>query len=70
MPHLTKKLSEVKWGEFRIGDLFEIRPTKSYGLTNAKLFATAGDTPVVTNTSINNGISGRIALPPIEKVEL
>lgn len=64
---LNKKLSEVKWGEFRIGDLFEIRPTKSYGLTNAKLFATAGDTPVVTNTSINNGISGRIALPPIEK---
>ena len=64
---LNKKLSEVKWGEFRIGDLFKIRPTKSYGLTNAKLFATAGNTPVVTNTGINNGISGRIALTPTEK---
>lgn len=64
---LNKKLSEVKWGEFRIGDLFEVRPTKSYGLTNAKLFATAGDTPIVTNTGANNGVSGRVALPPTEK---
>lgn len=64
---LNKKLSEVKWGDFRIGDLFEVRPTKSYGLTNTKLFATAGDTPVVTNTGANNGVSGRVALPPTEK---
>ena len=58
---------EVRWGEFKVGCLFEIRPTKSYGLTNTDLFKTAGVTPVLTNTSTNNGMSGYIDLPPTEK---
>ena len=56
--------------EFRIGDLFDIHPTKSYGYTNAQLFKTIGDTPVVVNSSKNNGIGGRIGLAPTEKANM
>ena len=47
--------------------MFEIRPTKNYGLTNEDLFKTSGETPVLTNTSINNGITGYVNLSPTEK---
>jgi len=57
---------EVEWGEFRIGDLFEISPTKSYGLTNWDLFSTEGKTPVVSNSSRNNGIANFVSLSPTE----
>lgn len=56
----------VEWGEYRLGDLFEIRPTKAYKYTNRDLFSFSGDTPVVTNTSLNNGISGTVGLDPTE----
>ena len=35
-------------------------------MTNVDLFRAAGDTPVLTNTSANNGISGYADLPPTE----
>lgn len=38
--------------------MFDIRPTKSYKLTNADLFSNNGKVPVVTNSSVNNGITG------------
>lgn len=47
---------EFKW--FRVGDLFDIRPTKSYKGNNADLFDVKGINPVLGNTSINNGIGG------------
>jgi hypothetical protein len=53
--------------QFRIGDLFDIHPTKSYGLTNPKLFSTAGKTPVIVNSSRDNGIGGYVGLEPTEK---
>lgn len=59
-------LESVEWGEYRLGDLFEIRPTKAYKYTNGDLFSFSGDTPVVTNTSLNNGISGTVGLDPTE----
>lgn len=59
-------LESVEWGEYRLGDLFEIRPTKAYKYTNGDLFSFSGDTPVVTNTSFNNGISGTVGLDPTE----
>ena len=59
-------LESVEWGEYRLGDLFEIRPTKAYKYTNRDLFSFSGDTPVVTNTSLNNGISGTVGLDPTE----
>lgn len=57
----------LQWHDYRLGDLFEIRPTKSYKYTNRDLFSFEGDTPVVTNTSLNNGISGTVGLPPTEE---
>ncbi|MBO7080852.1 MAG: restriction endonuclease subunit S [Neisseriaceae bacterium] len=56
-----------KFEEFRIGDLFDIRPTKNYGLTNNKLFATKGNIPVVVNSSMNNGVGGYVDLEPTEQ---
>lgn len=53
--------------EFEIQELFEIKPTKNYGLTNEKLFETKGTTPVVVNSSLNNGIGGFVDLEPTEK---
>ena len=60
-------LESVEWGEYKLGDLFEIHPTKSYKYTNNELFSFSGATPVVTNTSLNNGISGTVGLSPTEE---
>ncbi len=57
----------LTWQSFRLGDLFEIRPTKAYNLTNSHLFDTNAKNPVVTNSSLNNGISGYSSLEPTEK---
>ncbi|WP_263449583.1 restriction endonuclease subunit S [Campylobacter canadensis] len=62
-----KTLDFITWREFRIGDLFEIKPTKAYKMTNSILFLTKGNVPVVTNSSFNNGVSGYVALEPTEK---
>lgn len=51
----------------KIGKLFDIYPTKSYGQTNATLFATKGDVPVIVNSSTDNGVGGWVALAPTEK---
>lgn len=55
-----------EWKEYRIGDLFEIRPTKNYGYTNKKLFERQGDVPVVVNSSRSNGIGGYVDLESTE----
>lgn len=60
-------LESVEWGEYRLGNLFEIHPTKAYKYTNNELFSFSGATPVVTNTSLNNGISGTVGLSPTEE---
>ena len=52
---------------YTIGSLFDIHPTKAYRMTNYLLFQTIGKTPVITNSSINNGISGYTNLSPTEK---
>ena len=57
---------DILWGKYRIGDLFNIEPTKSYGLTDDELRKTSGIVPVVTNTSSDNGISHYVALKPNE----
>lgn len=58
---------KVKMQQKRIGDLFEIHPTKSYGLTNKYLYKSKGSTPVVSNSSIGNGIGGWVNLEPTER---
>ncbi|RVY48623.1 restriction endonuclease subunit S [Helicobacter pylori] len=58
---------DLTWQSFRLGDLFEIRPTKAYNLTNSHLFDSNAKNLVVTNSSLNNGISGYSSLEPTEK---
>lgn len=67
---LNEKLSQVEWGEYKLGDLFTIKPTKAYKLRNADLFVENGQTPVVTNSSMNNGVTGYSNLAPTEKGNL
>ncbi|GAA7168515.1 type I restriction modification protein [Helicobacter pylori] len=57
----------LTWQSFKLGDLFEIRPTKAYKLTNSHLFDSNAKNPVVTNSSLNNGISGYSSLEPTQK---
>ena len=57
----------VAWKEFKVGELFDIHPTKAYKYTNAQLFHKDGKYPVVTNSSVNNGITGYSNLEPTEK---
>ena len=63
---LRAKLEGAQWEEFRIGDLFNIRPTQAYKLTKGELFSPDGRVPVVTNSSLNNGITGFSTLSPTE----
>lgn len=54
----SKRLENIKWGEFRIGDLFEIKtPKKRFDANKIKF---GGLYPYVARTSINNGIRGYI----------
>ena len=60
---LNEKLGTVKWGEFRLGDLFEINPTKYYRLENDNIISENGMIPLVSNASIDNGVMGFSNLP-------
>lgn len=61
---MMTKLDTHGWKEFRVGDLFDIHPTKHYNdaegkaLSNANLIESNGVNPVVVNSSYNNGIGG------------
>ena len=58
---------KVQWKEFKVGELFEIHPTSAYKLTNSQIFHIGGKNPVVTNSGVNNGITGYSNLAPTEK---
>ena len=60
-------LDTSAWKAFRIGELFEIRPTKAYKLTNSDLLNVNGNTPVVANSAQNNGVVGFSNLEATEK---
>lgn len=53
--------------KYRVGDLFDIHPTNAYKMSNADLYLTKGRTPVLSNSSTNNGIGGYSGLEPTEK---
>lgn len=55
---LNEKLKNVKWGEFKLGDLFDINPTKYYRLQNEEIINKNGKVPLVSNSSTDNGIMG------------
>lgn len=64
---LNEKLRAVKWGEYKLGDLFEINPTKYYRLANDKILSKSGITPLVSNASIANGVMGFSNLNPLNR---
>ena len=47
-----------QWGDFVVGELFDVHPTKAYKLKNSELLTTSGKNPVVVNSSYNNGVGG------------
>jgi hypothetical protein len=53
--------------KYKIGKLFDIHPTTSYGYTNPELFKKQGNVPVVVNSSLNNGIGGYVDRKATEK---
>lgn len=59
------KIDTSGWKEFRVGDLFDIHPTKAYKCTNAELLD-GGGTNVVVNSAYNNGIGGTSTFSPTE----
>lgn len=50
--------SKIEWGEFKLGELFEINPTKYYRLKNKEIISINGNVPLISNSSINNGVMG------------
>ena len=64
---LNEKLKNVKWGEFQLGDLFEINPTKYYRLENSEIISQNGTVPLVSNASVDNGVMGFSNLEALNK---
>ncbi|MCI7429492.1 MAG: restriction endonuclease subunit S [Bacteroidales bacterium] len=55
---VLEEFEHVKWGKFRLGDLFEINPTKWYKLTSTQILSATGNVPLVSNSSTDNGVMG------------
>lgn len=53
-------LASVEWGEFRLGDLFDIQTPKKRFDANKVTVLETGKYPYVVRTAINNGIKGYI----------
>lgn len=58
---------DKEFREFHTSKLFDIHPTKAYKMSNGDLYKTAGNTPVLSNSSTNNGIGGYCGLEPTEE---
>jgi len=51
------KIDTSSWVEFKVKDLFDIHPTKTYDMINSQLL-NGGNNPVLANSRFNNGIGG------------
>lgn len=51
-------LENVEWGEYELGNLFDIRPTKYYKLKNEEILSPNGTVPLISNSSTDNGVMG------------
>ncbi|WP_269227472.1 restriction endonuclease subunit S [Flavobacterium eburneipallidum] len=60
-------MENVKWGEYKLGDLFEINPTKYYRLQNEDIISSNGNVPLISNSSTENGVMGFSTLQPLNK---
>ena len=61
-----KEQANAKFKMFKVGELFNIHPTTAYKMKNNELFASDGTTPVLSNSSVDNGIGGYCGLAPTE----
>ncbi|RZK10775.1 MAG: restriction endonuclease subunit M, partial [Flavobacterium sp.] len=64
---LDKKLQKVQWAEYKLGDLFEINPTKYYRLQNEEIISPNGTVPLISNSSTYNGVMGFSKLKALNK---
>jgi hypothetical protein len=55
---LNDRLKNVEWGEYKLGNLFKINPTKYYKLKNEEIISTDGSVPLISNSSTENGVMG------------
>lgn len=55
---LNEKLKSVKWGEFKLGDLFYVLPYKKKFNANDVVIYENGQYPYIVRTSLNNGMRG------------
>ncbi|WP_140486773.1 restriction endonuclease [Flavobacterium sp. GSA192] len=56
---------KIEWFEYKLGDLFTINPTKYYRLKNHQIISEYGKTPLISNSSTDNGVMGFSKLEPI-----
>lgn len=56
---LNKKLQEVKWGEYELGELFDIKSNPQLN-KDSFVFSETGEYPYFTRTVFNNGFAGRV----------
>ncbi|GGD46917.1 hypothetical protein GCM10012288_21460 [Malaciobacter pacificus] len=64
---LNKRICDIEWGEFKLGELFEIKPTKYYKLSNEEILSNNGIVPLISNSSTDNGVMGFSNLQPNNK---
>lgn len=64
--NIEPTLQMNQWEYFKIGDLFDIHPTKSYKGLNKEDLDDEGITPFIVNSAENNGIGGFSNLEPTE----
>ena len=57
---MAAQLDAVEWGEFRIGDLFDIQTSKKRFDANKVTILESEKYPYVVRTAMNNGIRGYI----------
>lgn len=62
-----KVLDVSEWKEFRVDNIFDIRPTKTIKDISSDDCDEFGTTPLVVNQSYNNGVAGRVGYEPTEK---
>ncbi|WP_277342686.1 restriction endonuclease subunit S [Psychrobacter nivimaris] len=58
---------KLNWSEFKLGELFNIEPTKYYRLKNDEIISKVGNIPLISNSSTDNGVMGFSNLKALNK---
>lgn len=56
---LNEKLKNVKWGEFKLVDIFDVKNT--HNILSTEVVADSGNTPYLCASAVNNGVSSYIS---------